>query len=97
MFKYPVIDTHIHMYSEKDLLEIERAAKIGEYSAYTLLSSSFAPQTAPGNLSIIWAKLKNRKEVYGYASLHPSEDEKIDGNDLLQQAKLPESVKFIAL
>lgn len=86
-FKFPVTDSHIHMYSEKDEAAIRKAAQEGGYSRYTLLSSSFMPQTAPGNLSVLWAKEKNRGTVYGYAGLHMPEAGEPDAGDLLDQVK----------
>ena len=94
MFKFPIIDSHIHMYSEADLEAIEKAALEGGYSMYTLLSSSFIPQSAPGNLSLAWAKLKHPDNVYGYATFHMQLEGAPDGEDLLKQAKQYHAIGF---
>lgn len=94
MFKFPIIDSHIHMYSEEDLAAIEAAAQVGGYSGYTLLSGSFMPQSAPGNLSVAWAKLKHPKQVYGYASLHAEMEGAPDAADLLRQAQQYHRIGF---
>ncbi|MDO4292209.1 MAG: amidohydrolase family protein [Eubacteriales bacterium] len=94
MFKFPIIDSHIHMYTEEDLAAIENAAEKGRYRAYTLLSSSFMPQTAPGNLSVMWAKMKHAGQVYGYASLHAELHGKPNAEDLLAQVKLYHKMGF---
>lgn len=61
---------------------------------YTLLSSSFMPQSAPGNLSLAWAKLKHPDEVYGYATFHMRQEGTPDGADLLKQAKQYHEIGF---
>jgi len=94
MFKYPIIDSHIHMYSEADLEAIETAAREGGYSKYTLLSGSLFPQRAPGNLSVAWAKLKHPGKVYGYATFHMQLEGTPDGEDLLKQAKEYHAIGF---
>lgn len=94
MFKFPIIDSHIHMYSKENLTAIETAAQVGGYSGYTLLSGSFMPQTAPGNLSVAWAKLKHPDQVYGYASLHAELEGEPDADDLLKQAKRYHRIGF---
>ena len=40
-FKYPIIDTHIHV---GDIEEINKAVKKAEYEQYVLLSGSVAPK-----------------------------------------------------
>lgn len=94
MFKFPVIDSHIHMYSKENLAIIEAAAQAGDYSGYTLLSGSFMPRTAPGNLSVAWAKLKHPGRVYGYASLHAEMEGTPDAQDLLKQARQYHRIGF---
>lgn len=94
MFKFPVIDSHIHMYSEIDLAALENAAKQGGYWRYTLLSGSFMPQTAAGNLSVMWAKEKNSGIAYGYAGIHMPEAGEPDKQDLLNQVKQYHKIGF---
>lgn len=93
-FKFPVIDSHIHMYSETDMKALEKAAQEGGYSRYTLLSGSFMPQTAPGNLSVLWAKEKHPGTVYGYASLHMPQRGEPEAGDLLKQVQLYHKMGF---
>ena len=44
-FKYPIIDTHIHV---GDIEEINKAVKKAEYEQYVLLSGSVAPKMCLG-------------------------------------------------
>ncbi len=88
MFKYPVVDSHIHLYLPESLADIEEIAKLGGYEQYTLLSCSILPQFLAGNLVVAWAKQKHPAEVYGYAVPHMKSTGPYDGQDLLEQVKL---------
>lgn len=87
-FKFPVIDSHIHVYSFEDFRQIKKAVQEGEYKQYTVLSSAFMPETAAGNLSIACIKRKYPETVYGYASFHRPETGANTSEDLLYQAQL---------
>lgn len=87
-FRFPVTDSHIHIHSLHDLEQVEKAARQGEYERFTVLSDSFSPSGAAGNLSAAYAKLSRPNTIYAYASFHMPEEGRPDPADLLAQAKL---------
>lgn len=88
VFKYPVLDSHIHLYQPDSLADIEEIARLGGYEQYTLLSCSILPQFLGGNLVVAWAKQKHPEQVYGYAVPHMRSSGPYDGQELLEQVKL---------
>lgn len=93
-FRFPVTDSHIHIHSLQDLELIEKAANVGEYERFTVLSDSFVPDGVAGNLSVAYAKLSRPNKIYAYASLHMPEEGPPDPSDLVAQAKLYEEAGF---
>lgn len=84
-FKFPIIDTHIHL---GDITEIRKAAKTAEYDQYVLISSSLFPQAVLGNLELLQIKKEAPTQIYAYACFHMAKEGAPAAEDLLQQAKL---------
>ena len=82
-FKYPIIDTHIHV---GDIEEINKAVKKAEYEQYVLLSGSINPKCVWGNLELLDIKKKAPEKIYAYACLHKTGEGAPEADELLRQA-----------
>lgn len=87
-FRFPVIDSHIHVYTFEDFRQVKKAVEEGGYEQYTVLSSAFMPASAAGNLSIACIKKKYPEAAYGYAAFHRPDFGNNPAEDLLNQAKM---------
>lgn len=86
-FKYPVVDSHIHISSFEEWEKIKNATQNGNYEQFTILSGAFVPDNIAGNLLVANIKEHQKNRVYGYASFHRLRGECIESEDLLEQAK----------
>lgn len=90
-FKFPIIDTHIHV---GEIDEIDKAVKQAEYEQYVLLSGSLDPRCIWGNLELLQIKKKAPEKIYAYACFHRRMQGAPDADDLLQQAKVYQKAGF---
>ena len=90
-FKYPIIDTHIHV---GDIEEINKAVKKAEYEQYVLLSGSIAPKCVWGNLELLDIKKKAPEKIYAYACLHTTGEGAPEADELLRQVQAYHKVGF---
>ena len=90
-FKYPIIDTHIHV---GDIEEINKAVKKAEYEQYVLLSGSINPKCVWGNLELLDIKKKAPEKIYAYACLHKTGEGAPEADELLRQVQAYHKVGF---
>ena len=90
-FKYPIIDTHIHV---GDIEEINKAVKKAEYEQYVLLSGSLNPKCVWGNLELLDIKKKAPEKIYAYACLHTTGEGAPEADELLRQVQAYHKVGF---
>ena len=94
LFKFPVVDSHVHMMKTENFAKIKKIADKAGYEQYTLLGCAAYPVWTYGNLAAAWAKLTDPERIYVYAMPHEDLDKRPDPRELLEQVKCFHAIGF---